>query len=575
MEPDIAQDVNENEELQIVELEMKASDIKRYYSALGNLDIRDVVIFIRSKHPNPWQKVIVESDVSLPVNDLEGMRIYVKGRNSDNARTITGLGNSIYCPVQISSTGTYEDGFGILEKLAEYSTTYQLDTFEVLVYGEDNEALRGAWEYLQGRSDITQRVYFPPSFMEGIKLFDDGIDIAPYAKKLAEASNRNELTSAFLVSVLDELREQVRGGKIRIQDFEDTRSIYAKWITLCLTQEFSLPPVYLNSYIAEYVGLKVAYPFEKLSFYERLQFLRSLPENIGYIPQNQEIACVFRVVKKVYPHPYMAFNLNTGEVITQGLKELYDLEHMAIEDYRNLFTESTSVFAGPGTTSLAAGSQQTDADVDARLVNIFTRVTEASPDKNIYLSIRNTAIVKVAGENHLLYFTEPFGVGGVLQSPYIGTHGVVIGEDGFHRLIDVKVILADQKRQSAPTPAQGQQVFTQIMTLNTQFRPAIDTFTLMCSELSKYLASDLSYYDRRLRCDKCILPIVTHVDSALSSKKSVFDGSSAEDHIDLINLRYDKIGGKAVTAFGGLNSDLGYYDRVPVSIDTFRGCRLL
>lgn len=569
------QDMVESDELQTVEIVMNASDIRRYYSTIGGLDIRDVAIFIRSQYPNPWQKVIVESDVSLPVSDLEGMRIYVKGKNEEKAKSLAGLGTVIYCPIRVDSAGTFDDGFGILEKLAEYSTTYQLDAFEVLVYGSDDEAMRGAWEYLQGRSDITQRVYFPPSFMEGIKLFEDGIDIAPYAKRLNEAAARNELSSRYLISVLDELREQVRAGKIRIQDFEDTRSIYAKWITLCLTQEFSLPPVYLNSYIAEYVGLKVAYPFEKLSFYERLQFLRSLPENIGYIPQNQEIACVFNVVKKVYPHPYMAFNLATGEVITQGLKDLYDLEHLDVMDYRKMFTESSSVFAGPGSTSLAPGSHQSDAEVDARLVSIFTRVTEASPDKNIYLSIRNTALVSIDGQSHLLYFTEPFGVGGVLQSPYIGNHGVVIGEDSFHRLIDVKVILADQKRQEAQTPAQGQQVFTQIMTLNTQFKPAIDTFTLMCSELSKYFSVDLSYYDRRLRCDKCVLPIVTHVDSALSSKKSVFDGASAEDHIDLISLRYDKIGGQAVTAFGGLNSDLGYYDKIPVSIDSFRGCRLL
>lgn len=550
-------------------LSFTAEDVHRYFSVDATLDLRDVVIYIRSICSNPWQRVIVESDIPLPVADLEGMRIYVRGKNEEKAQSVSGLGSLLYCPIRVDSSAGSD--FGILNKLAEYTTTYNLTQFEILIYGDDVEALQGAWEYLQSHADITQRTYFPATFTDSLKLFDNGIDIAPYAKKLAGAHARNSLTSSFLSDVMDSLRQEVKSGKIYIQDFEETRSVYAKWLTMCLTQEFRLPPVYLTSYIAEYINMQIAYPFEKLSFYERLMFLKNLPTDVGYVAKNQEIACLFHVVQKVYPNPYIAFDLATGEVIFDDVAERFKIENLSVLDYRTMFSQ---VSESKSTTSLSK-SGTTDEEIDRQLVGIFTQATAASPVKDLYMSVRNTAIVSCDGHQYLLYFTEPFGVGGFLQSDYFGRHVFMVTEDDFHRLIDSKVILADMQRQAASTPQEGQEQFTAIMRLDTQFRPAVDTYTLMCAELSRYLASDLSYYDKRLRCDRCVLPIVTHVDSGLSAKRTVFDGTGADDHISLLNLRYDKMGSQAITAFGGLNSSIGVYDKIPVSTETFRGCKLL
>lgn len=552
-------------------LKFEGSEITRYYSTGTVLDIRDIVIYVRSIFDNPWQRVVLETDMSLPSEDLASMRIYVKGRNEELSQSVSGLGMVIYCPVEVSSS--LGEDCGLLDKIVKYTTMYNLSQFDVLVYSNDLDALNKTWEYVQSHRDISQKIFFPVAFSTSLRLFDKGLDVAPYAKRLLDASTRNSLTSAMLKSVMDELRAEVQSGKIYIQDFEDTRSIYAMWLTMCLTQEYRLPPVYITSYLSEYLSLRVAYPFDKLSFYERFMFLKNLPEDVGYIAKNQEITCLFHVVQKVYPNPYIAFNMTTGEVLMDDIDKMFKLDQLDILDYRTMFSDTPNTTLS-GSTALAQ-SGKTNEEIDRQLVVIFTQATMASPVRDIYLSIRNTAIVRYQGQQYLLYFQEPFGVGGFLQSDYFGQHVFVISEEDFHRIIDSKVILADMQRRAAATPKEGQEVYTTIMRLNSQFRPAIDTYTLMCAALSKHLATDLSYYDKRLRCDKCVLPIVTHTDSGLSSTKTVFSGTSDTDHIDLINLRHDSVGSQAITAFGGLNANAGAYSKIPVSTETFRGCKLL
>ena len=218
----------DSNELDTAEMTIKFADVPRYYTTGNVLDLRDLVIHIRSKYPNPWQKVILDGDISLPTADLEGMRIYIRGKNDGKAHTISGLGRLIYLPLCVTAENSPDTGCGLLEKLAEYSTAYQIDDFEVLVYGTDVDSLQRVWEFVQSHSEIKQKVYFPPLLIDSVKLFDDGIDLAPYAKRFHEASIRRELTSTFIRSVLDELRGIIRSGKVRLQDFEDTRSKYAK-----------------------------------------------------------------------------------------------------------------------------------------------------------------------------------------------------------------------------------------------------------------------------------------------------------------------------------------------------------
>lgn len=553
-------------ELNIGELTVLQAELPRYYSETELPDVKDLIIEVRRVFPNPRQRVIITTDMSVPVKQLADVLIFVQGVNDTEANIIRGLGPYCYCPIEVKQEFIGQGDYGIHAKLAEYTSVYNVTSFDILIYGEE-DAMRGAWEFVHEGSGISQQIYFPVSFTTHLKLFTNGLDIAPYARQLLEAQYRNELSSALLKSVMDELRDVVKSGKTAIQDFEETRSIYAKWLTMCLVQEFSLPPVYLGSYISEYINMKVAYPFEKLSFYERVMFLRNLPEQVGYIGKNQEFRCIFSIRKKIYPNPALVFDLEAGCVITEGLEQ-FALDKVQLADYRSMFPQSQQYFheKQTGIVKSAGG----DADVDRKLVSMFTGMTDRVAGGEVYLTIRNTCIAIVGGKRYIIYYTEPLGVAGLLQSPYFGTEPFVLYEEEFNNLIDVKIILAIRAQQEERSYEVGSQKFQTIMLkAKSMFVPAIPTFLLMCSELANNLPTDLSYYDQRLRCDKNVVPIITHADSTLRPKITVFD------YVSLQNIRKDIIGRNALTAFGTLNSEAGYINKIPVSTETFRGSGLL
>lgn len=550
-----------------VTCDVKKNDVTRYFSDKPYPELRDVIVYVRKQFPNPHQKVLIKTDMTFPEKDLLGQLIFIDGVNNDKLLEPRGLGAISFLPVEITAESKSKNGFGIYDSVMTFTQVYGVTNFEILVFGDDADLVAEVWEYLQSTSELPYKVVFPVSVTKQLKLFKNGIDIAPYAKRLDTAAQRNGLTTKFLRSVLAELHEQVKAGKTAIQDFEDTRSMYAKWLTLCLVQKFNLPPVYLGSYISEYVAYNISYPFEKLSLFERISFVNKLPASVGYVGTNQEFMCVYQIANKIYPLPAIAFDLSTGEVVTDDMKR-FDVRHLRIQDYRKRFTGSSSYFVGTGTGLQSAGSS--DAATDASLAKIFAEMTRRAGLDGVYLSVRNTLMVQHAGKPYVLYYDEPLGLVGALQSEYFGNHMMVVKEEDFHNLIDVKLVLAAQRKDNAATMAEGRSEFTEIMVrAATTLTPAIPVDVLMCSELAGLYDNELSYYDQRLRCDRNVMPIVTHADSELKRTRTVFD------YISLDNVMNDKIASVALSSFGTLNANSGHVTSLPVSIDTFRGCKLL
>lgn len=552
---------------EIVNCTLNRNDLPYYFGDKSTPDLRDIILCIREKYPNPHQRVLVQTDMTLPVKDLLEQLIYIRGVNDEKIKEFRGLGATVFLPVRITDKSMEDPDFFIYDRITEFIQVYGVTSFEILVYGDNQEQLAKVWEWVQTSADIHYKVIFPPIITKQLKLFENGIDIAPYAKRMKQAEHRNTLTTEFLRGLMDELREKVRSGKTAIQNFEETRSLFSKWLTMCLIQEFDLSPVYLSSYINEYVDLQVAYPFEKLSMFERLNFVSSLPADVGYIGKNQEFRCLFHIIKKIYPYPTVAFDLATGEVITAGLDQ-FDMQELQISDYRVRFTGSRNYFSINEGGIVAADNS--DRATDQKLGQVFIRMMKAANIEDDCMTVRNTIMAKFHGKSYILYYNEPLGLVGSLQSEYFGGHAMVVQEEEFRNLIDAKIILALRRKESARDIVTGNSQFTEIMVraANT-FKPAIPIFVLMCCTLATQYGSELSYYDKRLRCDRCIVPIITHADSKLKS------GNTILDYITLENLAADPIASGTISCFGTIMSNTGAATTLPVSIEAFRGCKLL
>ena len=560
------QETDEVTNLRVGSCEVMRKDVTRYFATGMTPDYKDIIVHVRSKFPNPYQKVVVTTDMSLPATSLRELSIYVKGETDMYVDEVRGLTGAVYMPLEISEETAKESDFSLHEKILEYTQYYGILNFDIIVYGTNDELLQRFWDYVHEEVSVPYTFLFPLAFTKKIRMFEHGVDISVYSSKLEHASFSNDLTTSLLRSVMDDVSREVASGKTAIQCGNDSRTLYDKWLTMCALQENQLPPTYLKSYISEHVELNIAYPFEKLSFFERISFLSNLPENVGYIGQAHEFTCLFKVVKKVYPKPALAFNLKT-KTFDDDL-EKFDMESMRIFDYRKMFKGSPSFF--PEEQKGISSVDSSDLAVDRQLSDIFTKMMEMSGMTTAYLTVRNTMMAQVFGDSYILYYTEPLGVAGMLYSEYFGQYPLVIKEEEFNHLIDAKVILAKQAKEKSSNMKSGVSDFTDIMvTASSTFKPAIPAFVLMCSVLASGYDNRLSYYDQRLRCDRLAVPIVTHLDSELQRKPTVFD------YLSYVNVKKDKVSANVVSAFGTLNTCEGFGNRLPVSIDSFRGCKLL
>lgn len=550
---------------------LNASDIRIYFGkGTGSVNLFDVIIAVRERYPDPHQKVILESDMSLNEGDLQEQGIYLKGINDNKISAFEGLGNRVYLPVRVESEN--DGDFGIPSKLSRYVNESGITSFNVLIYGDSFDLLSQAWAWFNYESGLRCRAFFPPAVTSKAQLVKNGVDISALANKMATYAGSGQLSTQKITEIAEEARGLVKARGTRdtlVQDLESTRSIYAKWLTMLLIQEFDLTPMYMFSYINEYVDLEIGYTFEKLSMAERIRFLSKLPEDVGYIGNDRHFRCILKILKKICPPPVLAFNLQTREVFSENLEdfEVGNNPSLKLYDYRTLFKESKSYFMGQAGGLMVASN--TDVNVDGEIVKIFCEMAEKSDISGACFSVHNTLIAELSGQKYILYYDQPLGLVCEAASEYFGTHTMVIGEEEFKHLIDSKVVLAMNRSRVHRDVHKSNSEFNDIILSSKKtFTPSIPTFVLMCCVLSSRSGNGLSYYDRNLRCSPCLFPIVSHVDSELSNKESILD------YIPMAKLLSDPVAVCDLSCFGGLKFHQSN-GKLHVSVDSFRGCKLL
>lgn len=566
-----------------VYLEFKLSEVKRYYTSGPVPSLHDIVVHVRKHYPNPWQRVCISTDAALSPTDLENMLIFIKGRNEDKMRASLGLSGRIFCPVEASPRTRGSGDYGIRNAISEFTLMYNIKDFEILIYGDDEESLREVRNYIEDHQ-IPYRVYYPISFLTTIAMMKDGVDIAPYADRARRASDRNEVTVAFLKNLIDEISEEIRSGKNKIQNSEDTRSIYAKWLTATLIHMHQLQPVHLKSYISEYVDLKLGYPFEKLSLYERAKFFKELPSFMGYISRNQEVICMAGILPggKIYPTPAVLYNFERDCVVTDDTR-LLTLDKFELIDSREIFKQSKNPYwmnlSHDEVKRLSTLDYEEDAKWLAKFVEVRRKaLAEMAANKipycDLFLNLHNTALGIYQGEHYLIYITDEFAMNVAIISDYFSLPVFVVPESEFHRLVGLNIVgsevfpMTDRYQALVSEGLTQRSTALQVASAFT-FKPAIDTFLLMCTELARTNAAQLSYYDRRLRCDKLVMPITTHIDSKFTPKTHLFQ------HLDFDSFFEDEHAREQLSVCGSLNSFKAVGGKLEITYNSFKGSALL
>ena len=548
----------------------------------SELCARDIVAYIRGGvERNPWVPVILDTK-SKPIatEELEDSAIYWKGYNDSKAGNIIGLSVYAYCVIGVQDLDPEKEDCGLNEIVGEYRGRYNIQNFSILVSGindgangESMRVLTKLCDYL--RSTEREDVIFPTFIVKQNKKLANGLDIDPYAADLDYRRHHNTLDAAYLQTTLNTLAEQINPADTMIQDLDGRRTQTIKLLTTYLSLKHNLPPVYVASFIADYLRFEFFYPRTKLSLYERVLFMRRVPRAIGYISANQSFHCLAAVAKKLYPTPHYIFDLAEHKLVEDS--EVFRLDNPALKfmDFRQMFPGSMYSINTNKTsarTSLAVSEATSDVDMDKRLVDMFSDLSLLVDKEPVFLSVKNSVVVDHLGKEYLLYCPEEFGLQLHMMSEYFGVHVAVVTEGEFYRLIDAQLEKAILERDRAATKAQASKALVarwKQWKPENALHPAIPLEVTLFMHILPLHQSGLSYYDKALRCSQDVLPIITSLDSPLRDVSPLFE------EISLDSLRRDPQARYAINCFGTTTTLSVQTPVVPVTFNAFEQRGLL
>ena len=559
----------------MAELSIKESDIKMLFGTGSQYSIYDIVAVARARIPNPWEPVIFVCDFApISADELEHFSIFWKGYNDSKAQTALGITKKSYCVVTEKSLDWSASDFGLPAFIQKFKESYNVSNVTTLVaipLKSDKETVGG---YEENMSRLRRYVFdtkidnviFPTYAVLQHKLLKNGIDLSVYAENIFERKCRNSLTYNYLDTVIKDIESRIRPDTV-LQDIKEMRTFYVKLLSTYLALKYNVPPIYIGSFIDEYLEFEFIYSFKRLSLIERLMFVQRLPGVFGYVSPHNDFRCLAALKSRIWPHPAYVFDISENSIVPESEYVNFQLgvPGLKLVDYRTLFPGSKHFFETDNKSLVQQGAD--DASIDFKLSALFTAFADAVTEQDIFPTVKNTVMVIRDKKKYILYCPEELGIEAVLMSEVFGSYPLVIPESKFKYLIDaqlVKALLYRERAESVREGVDGLALTWRQFSDKVAMKPAIPFEVTLYSLSMEPQSINLSYYDKLLRCMTDVYPIITSCESELCERSPLFDMLSPK------SLRQDSQFSKAVSCFGTLRS-LSSKSIIPVTFAAFKG----
>ncbi len=563
---------------------------KRFNVESDELCAKDIVAYVRGQVvPDIWTPVVLDSMLRpLAVNELEESGIFWKGLNEDKASSMVGVSVHSYCVVDVKSLDSSLPDCGLMAILHDFWTSNNIARCDVLIVGDNdgssgpvNTLLRKLKDYVL--TNNVEGVFFPGFVIKQNKLLPYGLDISEYAQKIEWYRGRNSLDSKVLSEILQAVDGEIDPERTVIQDLREMRTTDVKMLTTYFVMKHGLPPAYVTTFISEYVKFQFLYPFRKLSLYERMAFIHSVPRLVGYIGNTISFYCLAQVHKRVYPHPHYVFDMQTNRLV-ENVEDFYiDVADKSVKfyDFRRWFIESRDYFSSDSGVRKPTGeidvvrdkrAPSRDEEVDRKISSMFAEYSKLVTDEQVYLSVKNTVIMERDKKRYLLYCPEEGAIMVMLMSEYTGMFPLVIPETEFCKLIDAQMCSALLNRDRASTASAGREemvVRWRKADPSKAIKPAVPLEVTLYGTLLDTYQNGFSYFDRCLRCQPDVLPIVTSHDSPSRDVNPIFD------YFDFADLRRDPQAGSVINCFGTISNFSKRRPELPITFQVFNHRGLL
>lgn len=277
---------------------------------------------------------------------------------------------------------------------------------------------------------------------------------------------------------------------------------------------------------------------------------------------------------KLTPHLQLFDILNYGDVAP-----LVDFRS-SFKGSQVHFTEETSVRKEDRKVAKSDSPAAMDKQTDAMWRGVFVSMAEqvrASFGDEIYPTVKNCILYGLSPcEFLLLYCPGSLGITCKFSSEYFDKDIQIIGEEDFHRFIDMRTLLALIEKtplQNEKSFQEGNQRFAEIMTLEYRnLEPAVDYDVMLAVSMLSPHNNGLSYFDKMLRSTVNIMPIVTDEGNPLYEPSELLKHFT---YLNLLSADNSTMSLSTITCFGTLEDDINDKPVLQTTIESYRGCQLL
>lgn len=401
-------------------------------------DTKDYIAYVRKQCPDPWTRVYLKTDdISAENEVMKEANIFCYATEKELERmkeketdVLLGIDSAFLVLTKEllvpSNKASLEDT--LKHAIFSFQQEAKITKFSVLFYfekmlEEDISLLNQIHDIIflnYSSSDI--HCVYPKKFEKMLRTDIQNIDITAYTDIIRNARNINKFTKEMLDNLINFVLQEQANGKTKIvysglEGFEDLR-----YIVSYLYLKYDLEFVYQDSLLTWVTNSKYIYAYNKLSLYERLCFVQSLPEAFCYniMKMLKRVNC--RLQSYTTPSVIAVYDFETCEEADITVNWKTD----TFVDFREFFIEKEPIVEGrPSNNNHTTFA---DYETDKMLVDKFMKM-----DINKYITIKNSILMRQNDKLYLVYTEGDFCLDVVLQiQNVIPTSRYTIKEVDFH-----------------------------------------------------------------------------------------------------------------------------------------------
>ena len=573
------------------------------------------MILVRRSYPNPRDLVTLDSKIEINMSLSEGLRESNVFSSEDDRNFIggfSGAGSNPYCVFEIGvSEGWKRDApdQGLRDFIAMCESGdggFALTDFNLIIAGHDDAVYKLVRQELGFiRSHHGVHLCLPDRILNKVNDSPMALKMSTYVGELSREADKMKVTRGYLDGLLSRIDSDISNGRNQLVPC-NLASKSAKWLYLYIALNHPEVGVTPSTLFFNYVESEVAYPQNRLTLFERIKFLRELPRTFGYVDIYNKFYGFISPLALVYPDIEFVYDPSTGkplrgyENIANEPPEGYDPSNLLWKtcvyndfdlcDTASLFDASASDGSMSGLqlslnqrlasntelmscartlqNKLSVSVTTEDIAKDFVFCDIFARIAECADVNLAYPTWHNVVCARHKATGKPVYIYSP-GVSGVkcqmLSNVFGALRGSVDGNNikGFDIPESYFKYFCDYTFARASYDCDNDEMqFSNKITktaealavrgVNTQCNPAVPLKERILCDINGRMSSNLTYYQRCLRCSDPLLSVQSRADS-----EQHFAGLDGVNGFTELSIMRDQLqqGSLSINSFGSIRID--------------------